>query len=228
MNNKRKLLFFLLVLFHFSCFTVQSNDVQNKIDSLENLLNTISEDTIRVDVLNKICQTYIKESSPDVALGVMKRILPLALNIDYKKGIADAYCNLGVIYSSIRNYRKSIKFYFEAFILYKQISNDNSIDIIYTRYRNNRILDDKSFCSKSPQVAELKETIQELNDILKKRKGEVGRAWEIVWAAIIMFPILVYLAVHLFSQVLTIRKQKAIIEKHKKLAKRREEIIGKN
>lgn len=94
--------FFLIILSSFMMFTqVQSQD-QPKIDSLFQILRTSDQDTNKVLLLYELSREFFN-SDIDRAEKYSNRALFLSQKLEYKRGIALSYNNLGII-----NYYKAI------------------------------------------------------------------------------------------------------------------------
>jgi tetratricopeptide (TPR) repeat protein len=102
-----------------------------KIDSLLTLLKTDKEDTNKVKHLYKVCDLYRLVGNYDKGMANGKQALALAQNLNFKKGIAESYNNIGVIYYSQGNYPEALKNYFAALKIREEIGNKNSIATSY-------------------------------------------------------------------------------------------------
>ncbi len=87
-----------LVALLFVVFIANNISAQNeKIDSVENLLNTTQIDTIKVQALTKLCWLYRPMDAPK-AIEFGLKAIKLSKEINYSKGISSASSNLGVAY----------------------------------------------------------------------------------------------------------------------------------
>jgi tetratricopeptide (TPR) repeat protein len=109
---------------------------QNKIDSLLTLLKTVPEDTNKVMHLYRVCNEYRNISEFDNGLVYGKQALELAQNLGFKKGIANAYNNIGIIYEHIGNYPEALKNHFAALKIREEIDDKKSIATSYMNIGN--------------------------------------------------------------------------------------------
>jgi signal transduction histidine kinase len=112
-------------------------------DSLLALLKTDKEDTNKVKHLNLISRNYELTTEYDKGLVYGKRALVLAQNLNFKKGIAKSYGNIGNIYMQQGNYSDALKNHFASLNIVKEInykkgiaSSYNSIGIVYMNQGN--------------------------------------------------------------------------------------------
>ena len=94
------------------------------IDSLKQI--PIAEDTASVQVLNKLYNAYIN-SEPKAALDYTLEALDISLNLNYKKGIAFCYNNIGVFYKNQGVTDKAMSYYQESLELNREIGNTEGI-----------------------------------------------------------------------------------------------------
>ncbi|MEO0505261.1 MAG: transcriptional regulator [Bacteroidota bacterium] len=111
----------LLVLPMFFLFWTQPLMGQQnaKIDSLLKVFKTQPNDTNKVNTLQNLFQSYLY-NEPELALDYAEKALELAQSLDYKKGAARSYYDIGVYYSNasqedstLTNYRKAAKLFNE-------------------------------------------------------------------------------------------------------------------
>lgn len=96
---------------------------QTPIDSLENLLQTISanekpgigekKDTLIVNILNKLSLAYLKED-PLKAFRCANQGLALAVKIKYREGLSASYNNLGFIFKSLGDNINTLKYFHKS------------------------------------------------------------------------------------------------------------------
>ncbi|NJO90243.1 MAG: tetratricopeptide repeat protein, partial [Chloroflexia bacterium] len=136
----------LSLLLIFATITTNFQNVcaqeQNAIDSLLKILKTTTIDTVKVDILNSLCQKY-QRSNPEKAEGYVMQALQLAKKITYKKGIAGSLNHIGSIHEEQGNYNKAIENYQKALIIFQELgakkgiaNNLNNIGIIYKEQGN--------------------------------------------------------------------------------------------
>ena len=128
-------------IFIFSFIKLFSQPIP-KVDSLRNILKKEKQDTNTVQALYKLC-FILKDDSSLVALSYGKKALELAIKIDYKKGIASSYNNLGAVYDGMGEQEKAIKYFLKSYELkkstndYKGLANTlSNIGVIYKRDLN--------------------------------------------------------------------------------------------
>jgi len=128
---------------------------RHKIDSLQNELRkfevkkkdmgkkvTTLLDSTKVNILNQIGHEYLY-SDFDTAIYYTQQFLYLSERIGFKKGIGDAYNNMGIINNNIGNYLLALEYYQKALKIYEEIScrkgmgNSNSgIGLLYYKQGN--------------------------------------------------------------------------------------------
>lgn len=92
-------------------FTGNSVFGDNEIDSLKNLLESHKkEDTIRVKTLIELAY-YLKGRQPDDALEVVVQALDISRRLNYKRGVARSYYQIGTIYENKDNYPTAIQYF---------------------------------------------------------------------------------------------------------------------
>ncbi len=124
----------ILLLFIFN-FPKSVFSQQCEIDSLQQLLRTVKEDTNAVKLLNKIAYLYLHVSSADYekALPVAERAQKLAKKLSYEKGLFTAYNDLGTIYGYFGVYDKAFKNFLNALEISEKLKDS---DMILNSYRN--------------------------------------------------------------------------------------------
>ncbi len=116
-----KSLYLLLVLPRFFLFSTQTiiGQQNTKIDSLLKVFKTQPNDTNKVNTLQNLFQSYLY-NEPELALDYAEKALELAQSLEYKKGAARSYYDIGVYYSNasqedstLTNYNKAAKLFNE-------------------------------------------------------------------------------------------------------------------
>ena len=112
-----------------------SGSSQN-LDSLEQVANGNNHDAIKAN--NLLYNQYIN-SNPKKALDYTLKALELALNQDYKDGIAASYNNIGIFYKNHGVIDKAMNYHLQSLKLHKEINNAkgyayslNNIGTIYS------------------------------------------------------------------------------------------------
>src|ERR1044072_8534381 len=131
------LLFFLNVISYFA------HSQTPEIDSLNNVLKTAKEDTLKVNTLQALCIALQNSSDLQGALRVEQQTLALAQQLDWPKAVAKAYNRIGVIEMNTGNYTEAQKNFFASLAIReksgdrKGVSASNSnIGIIYFHQGN--------------------------------------------------------------------------------------------
>jgi tetratricopeptide (TPR) repeat protein len=100
----------------------QANDIN---DSLYNVLDTARAE-VRVNTLNELSKTLIN-SDPQKALDHTREALDLSIKLNYKRGIASCYNNLGVLYKNQGIFDKALDYYIKSLEINELIQNTNNI-----------------------------------------------------------------------------------------------------
>ncbi len=128
MFNLRHTIFFL-----FIAFGMLQGMAQNKqIDSLNAILKIAKEDTNKVTILINLSRQV---SNTDSSLLFATDAKTLASKIIFKKGLADAYNIIGVVYNQ-GNYPNALKNFFASLKIKEEIGNKKSIANSYNNIGN--------------------------------------------------------------------------------------------
>jgi len=103
-------------------------DYHQTLDSLNNLLKTAKEDTNKVRILNA-SSFESKIESPDNSLQYAEEALKLAQSLSYKKGIANSFAAIGLVYKSNHDIEKAIEYNLQSLKIQYEIGNKNEIVI---------------------------------------------------------------------------------------------------
>lgn len=95
---------------------------QPAIDSMAKLLATPARDSNRVKLLNNMAFKYSK-INPSKGLEYAKQAIELAREIEWDKGIAEAYASAGVSYANLADYKKALEYELQSLKLYKEQRN---------------------------------------------------------------------------------------------------------
>ena len=120
--KSRYILFLFSLAFNFNSFAQTSNR-----DSLLNLLKKDKEDTNKVIHLYKLCYEFDAIGEYDKGLQYGKQSLSLAEKIQFKKGIGNAYSNMGIIYDDLGNLPEALKHYNIALKIRRDIKDKKGI-----------------------------------------------------------------------------------------------------
>ncbi len=113
--------YFLFVGLFFSSYSLigQENAV---LDSLLKVYKTQADDTSKVATLQNLVQSYLY-NQPKQALEYAQKSLELSQKLNYKKGIARSYYDIGVYYSNNSQKDSTLAYYSKADKLYKEIAS---------------------------------------------------------------------------------------------------------
>ena len=101
------------------------------IDSLEALLKTAREDTVKVICLNSLSKLYSNISKPGKAMQCADSALALAGKINYKKGAAYALSYRGRVFHDTGNENEALDCHMKALKLREEIGDQKSIASTY-------------------------------------------------------------------------------------------------
>ncbi len=113
---------------------------QHLIDSLENVLKKLEKqkkdaasikDISIVNILYAIGKEYLN-NNPDKAMDYTNRSLTLAEQLNYNKGIANAYNSIGVINDVLSNYPNAIAYYKKSLKIREDIGDKGGIAATYS------------------------------------------------------------------------------------------------
>jgi tetratricopeptide (TPR) repeat protein len=128
----RNISYVLLILF-YSCTQVsiaqsyQKNHAQRKIDSLQQIISALKEDTSKVHAQNKLVQLLIDSGSFSKADSLARKTLDLADKLDDKKGKGDACNKIGLVFLNKNIYSQARDYFFKALAQNKLIANNVSM-----------------------------------------------------------------------------------------------------
>ncbi len=117
----------LITIFNFGLITLNCCAQNNIIDSIGILFKAEKSDTIKIDHLNNLCWEYRKIGLYDTAMQLGNKALQLSQQLNFKKGIANSYSNIGVVYWNQSNYPKALDYYFKALKLDEELNNKKGI-----------------------------------------------------------------------------------------------------
>ena len=139
---------------------------QNKIDSLLTLLKTDKEDTNKVIHLYNLCRGYELISEYDKGLAMGKQALTLAQNLGFKKGVGNAYNNIGNIYTHQGNYPEALKSYFASLKIKEETEDKIGIANCYNNIGNTYMYQGNYSEALKNQLTSLK-----INEEIKNKQG---------------------------------------------------------
>ena len=122
----RTIQYFILTLtFFFSHFILVAQ--QNKIDSLQQVLKTAKEDTNRINTLNLLGRELFLAANYEKATNYSNSAKQLAEKLNYKKGIAVAYNNMGNINMSEGDYPNALSNHFASLKIREETKDEKGI-----------------------------------------------------------------------------------------------------
>jgi serine phosphatase RsbU (regulator of sigma subunit)/uncharacterized protein HemY len=146
---KKIINYFCICICAFSSFLLHAEktnkniDPNKTIDSLLTALKTVTTDTGKVQLLNALSGKYSKISNYEEALKYATEAKTEAQKIDYQKGLANAYYNIGSVSSDQGNYEKAFDNQLKALKIREELNNVrgmadsyNSLGIIYDYQKN--------------------------------------------------------------------------------------------
>ncbi|MGZ3898811.1 MAG: tetratricopeptide repeat-containing sensor histidine kinase [Bacteroidia bacterium] len=108
-----------------------SNGQESKIDSLQTLIKTDKEDTSKVKHLNQLSWSQKSISLYKEALESLNKALDIGQRANYKKGIADSYNLIGVVYLEQGDYNHALENYMLAMEMRKETGDSRGIAALY-------------------------------------------------------------------------------------------------
>ncbi|MEO8150936.1 MAG: tetratricopeptide repeat protein [Bacteroidia bacterium] len=137
--QKRKVLTFLLLIPLFFSFKVVAQQT-SKIDSLTQALNAGAEDTLKCKTYVEIIKYYYKLGNYKAVKEYAQSTLLLAEKVKYKKGIADAYNNIGLADENLGNFKEAEKNYLASIKAREEIGGLKGMALTYNNLGNlNRV-----------------------------------------------------------------------------------------
>ncbi|MCK4879930.1 MAG: tetratricopeptide repeat protein, partial [Bacteroidales bacterium] len=113
--------FYLLLLFLFSGIITNAQD--SRVDSLKMLLRSMDGDTTKVNTLNAIADA-IYRNDPDEAIRYSTDAKTLAEQINFRKGLALAYKNMGLGHYMQGDYTDAFKSWEPSLKIYEELGDD--------------------------------------------------------------------------------------------------------
>ncbi|MCK4990019.1 MAG: tetratricopeptide repeat protein, partial [Bacteroidales bacterium] len=117
-----KLVLFLCLL--FSGITIKAQD--SRVDSLKVLLESIGEDTTKVDAINALADELYR-ANPDDAIRYAAEARNLAEQLNYPEGEALANKNIGLGFYMQGEFTEALRYWEPAIELYEELGNDQLV-----------------------------------------------------------------------------------------------------
>jgi len=117
MTNKFSLLFMISLL------TLTGYSQQKKLDSLHIVLKTVKEDTSKVNILNAISDEETNLGEYPQARKDADEALTLGDKLKFKRGAAESYDLIGIIYYYLGDYFKALEYHQKALVINKKLDN---------------------------------------------------------------------------------------------------------
>lgn len=134
MKSPRNKIFVLVLLF----LNVSVGYAQNKTsDSIQKVLQTLKEDTNKVNTLNELAYEFTNSADYQKSLQFANEAISLAEKINYKKGKALAFYRIGMCYTSQRNLAEANTNFNIALNFYQEIGDKERLAKIYGQLGNN-------------------------------------------------------------------------------------------
>ncbi len=124
----KKIIIIVLSLLTFNVLVAQSP----QIDSLRNLINTTSDDTVKINSLNNLAKKLLRQNM-DNSLDTINLSITLATDAEFYKGLGEAYKIKSVLFYMAGQLDTGI-FYLEKSL---QIYEENSFDVEAAKCYNN-------------------------------------------------------------------------------------------
>jgi tetratricopeptide (TPR) repeat protein len=119
----------IFIIFFSFLRSVSFSQDPKVIDSLEFIIQKGINDTNKVHAIHALCWEYIEIANYPKALTIAEQGQKLAQSINYKKGEARAYNNIGVIYYYKSDYPKTLDYYFKALKIFEEIGEKRGIAV---------------------------------------------------------------------------------------------------
>ena len=137
----RKIFFIAACLIQAIIVTGQTTQIYN-IDSLKKVLSTALHDTNRIWALNNLGRNY---QNSDTVLLLAEQAIVLSQRIEFKKGEAEAYNNMGYWFNQKGNYPKALEYYLKSIRISESVNylpglkrSFNSISTVYLYLKDYR------------------------------------------------------------------------------------------
>jgi tetratricopeptide (TPR) repeat protein len=125
--SKNSVISFIIIL-TIMLSKAQTSYSQNKnINSILTFIKKDKEDTNKVIHLNKLSREYANNGNYNSAMEYGHSALKLALQLNFKKGTASSYNNIGIAYMYQGDFRKALDYYFKALKVDEEIKDKSGM-----------------------------------------------------------------------------------------------------
>src|SRR6476660_3944768 len=131
-----------IILIYLFFISINSFSQQQDIDSLRAVVQKTKVDTIKINTLNKLSSLYYYKDIRK-SLEFSKTAYSLSKKINYTKGIASSYNNIGVYYWIKSNFPKALDYNLKALHLFENLNDkkgiantNNGLGNIYAEFKN--------------------------------------------------------------------------------------------
>lgn len=122
---------YLFIITCIACITAPLYAQNQKlIDSLEQKLSIVREDTNKVKLLNAIAFEY-RLYNEAKSFGLLDHSVKLAKKLNFDEGLALAYNHYGILYKNRQNFDSSLYFHKKAFALWESVHSDEGMASSY-------------------------------------------------------------------------------------------------
>jgi signal transduction histidine kinase len=99
-------------------------------DSIKNLLPTIKNDSVYVDLLNQLSKIY-RYNEPTESIDFAVKAEKIAQNCNYQEGLAIAYHNLGALYADKERNELALEYYNKSLKIQRVFNNQQAMSHLY-------------------------------------------------------------------------------------------------
>jgi adenylate cyclase len=171
----------LRYIFSVAClllYTCRSFAQTSAVDSLKKLVNNAPEDTQKVNLLNDLCKSLWTSEHQEEVIAYGSQAKALAEKLNFKRGLAYAYKNIGRGYFNQSKYLEALQYYENSLAVFDSIGDKSGVANMNTNLGNvylNKGDDEKALVLflKSLKISE------ELNDTLRMLTalGNIGAVY---------------------------------------------------
>ncbi len=126
----------LSAILYFSLLFFNSFAQNRKIDSLLTLIKSDKEDTSKVIHSNDLCWEFRNIGLYDTAIKYGNIALQLSQQLNFKKGLAGSYNNIGIVYHVQGYYPKALDFYLKALKINEEQKDKSGIAKCFSNIGN--------------------------------------------------------------------------------------------